>query len=174
MSEVIIDVREKDEFLAEHVEHAINVPLSAFNTMAPGVLNQVKDRRLVFMCRTGIRANQALHLAKGLGYDDVHSYRVFDGGLLEWKKQGGEVKKGMKSPFNLMQQTQMTIGLMTFVFALLAILVNPNFSYLVLFVGAGLFYAGLTGTCAVATLIGMAPWNKPKVNNAELNESTAS
>ncbi len=39
MAQVMIDVREHDEFASEHVDGAINIPLSTFSTMAPGVLS---------------------------------------------------------------------------------------------------------------------------------------
>lgn len=40
MTEVILDVRERDEFEAEHVPGSISVPLSHLDSVAPGVLDQ--------------------------------------------------------------------------------------------------------------------------------------
>ena len=70
MSEVIIDVRERDEYLQQHVQNSIKVPLSVFTAVVPGVLNQLRDREIRFMCRGGARATQAhKHTSKprGLG-----------------------------------------------------------------------------------------------------------
>ncbi len=44
MDHVTIDVRERDEFDAEHVEHSINLPLSEFARVAPGVLRQLEGK----------------------------------------------------------------------------------------------------------------------------------
>ena len=102
MSEVIIDVRERDEYELEHVEHSINVPLSSFSAVAPGVLTQLKEKQVVFMCHSGMRAKQAYELAKGLGFNDEHTYSTYDGGIMQWVKQGNPVlKKTGKKPLPL-------------------------------------------------------------------------
>ena len=160
MGEVIIDVRERDEYELEHVVNSINVPLSAFTTVVPGVLNQLKDRKIVFMCRSGMRAQQAFEQAKGLGFDDAHTYSVYPGGIMAWIEKGNPVQSAGKAPMPLMRQMQLVMGIMFMVFATLGTFVNPWFSSATILFGAGLFYAGLTGDCAVAGVLAKAPWNK--------------
>ncbi len=164
MAEVIIDVREKDEYTAEYIKDSINVPLSGFATTAPGILNQLKDRQILLMCRSGIRATQALEQAKTLGFNDIHSYRVFDGGIVEWKKQGNLVAKAVNASLPLMRQMQIIVGTLLVIFASLATLVNPWFSVATILLGGGLLMAGITGNCAVAALLVEAPWNKGNAN----------
>jgi hypothetical protein len=43
---------------------------------------------------------------------------------------------------------------------LLALLVSPWFALLSGFVGAGLVFAGASGTCALAEVLAMMPWNR--------------
>ncbi|MDH5545646.1 MAG: rhodanese-like domain-containing protein [Gammaproteobacteria bacterium] len=160
MTRVILDVRERDEYEQEHVKHSINVPLSVFTTVAPGILNQLKDKEIVLMCRSGARAAQALAQAQGLGYNDAHSYSVFPGGIVAWKEQGMEVQAAAKAPLPLMRQMQIIVGCLLVVFAALGAFVNQWFSVATIVFGGGLLMAGLTGNCAVASLLAKAPWNR--------------
>lgn len=161
MSKVIIDVRERDEYEIEHVEHSINVPLSSFTTVAPGVLTQLNDRKIIFMCRGGLRAKQAYDQAKGLGFNDAHTYSVYEGGFMKWKENGLPImKKTTKSPLPLMRQMQITMGVLFIIFSALGAFINPLFSTVTIAFGVGLFLAGLTGDCAVAAVLAKAPWNK--------------
>lgn len=165
MSEVIIDVRERDEFALEHVENSINVPLSTFSTVAPGVLNQLKDRQVTFMCRGGLRATQAHEQAKGLGFNDAHTFSVYEGGIVKWIDEGKPVmKKTGKSPLPLMRQMQILMGIMFVIFSTLGAFVDPMYSVATILFGLGLFYAGTTGDCAVAAVLAKAPWNKADPN----------
>ena len=165
MSEVIIDVREKDEFAIEHAEHAINVPLSSFAGMAPGILNQLQDRKIVFMCRSGVRGAQALTIASQLGYNDAHSYSNYTGGILQWKKEGGSTvsMKGQKAPLPLIRQVQIVIGLLVIAFGLMGALLDPTYAYAAAAMGAGVLLAGATGFCALASMMGKLPWNRGDV-----------
>ncbi len=161
MEQVIIDVREEDEFIAEHIEHSINIPLSSFANIAPGILNQLSTRDIIIMCRSGVRATQAQHMAKGLGFDDAHIFEVYDGGIIQWRKTGNPViSRKVKAPLPLMRQVQLVIGLMAISFGMLGALVDPIYSYGAAFIGAGLLVAGATGFCALANILGMLPWNR--------------
>lgn len=165
MSEVIIDVREKDEFAIEHAENAINVPLSSFSSMAPGILNQLKDRKIVFMCRSGARAAQAMTIAGQMGFNDAHTYSNFAGGIMQWKKSGGNTvsTKGKKAPLPLIRQVQIVIGLMVIAFGLMGALLDPIYAYAAAAMGVGVLLAGATGFCALASMMGKLPWNRGDV-----------
>lgn len=92
MTEVIIDVREHEEYKMQHIKDSINVPLSIFSTVVPGVLNLLKDRKIVFMCHSGIRAMQASEQVKQLGYNDEHEFSIFPGGIMQWIENGHPVQ----------------------------------------------------------------------------------
>jgi len=61
----------------------------------------------------------------------------------------------------IMRQVQVVVGFMVLLSSALAALVSPWFLLLTGFFGAGLLFAGLTGTCGMAALLGRMPWNYP-------------
>lgn len=160
----IIDVREADEFKQEHIEGSINIPLSNFAHLAPGVFNAIPEREIVLMCRGGSRAEIAQAEARSMGYADKHQFRVFPGGILAWQEQGKAVVRGKANAggLSLMRQVQVAAGSMAFLGVLLGFFVHPYFFLLSGFVGAGLTFAGLTGTCLLASILQAAPWNREK------------
>lgn len=161
MSDVIIDVRERDEYAIEHVEHSINVPLSVFPMVAPGVLKQLSDKKIMFMCHSGMRAAQAKKLAEGLGYNNEHVYDVYEGGITQWIKNGKDVIKGnSKAALPIQRQVQLVVGLLVIIFGVMGLMVDPWYSIAAAAMGAGLFLAGATGFCAMAMLVSWMPWNK--------------
>lgn len=159
MNEVILDVRERDEFEAEHVEKSINVPLSNFTAVAPGVLNQLHQRNLTVLCRSGARAKLAMAQIAQLGYSDKVSARVFDGGILEWKRAGRPTIIKRRNHLPIMRQVQLVAGLLVFTSTLLGAFVSPWLLGISAFVGAGLTVAGSTGFCGMAILLSKMPWN---------------
>jgi hypothetical protein len=60
------------------------------------------------------------------------------------------------------RQVQITAGLMILAGVVLGFLVAPGWFGLSAFVGAGLTFAGLSGTCAMARLLMLAPWNRAR------------
>jgi hypothetical protein len=58
------------------------------------------------------------------------------------------------------RQVQLTIGLGVLIGSLLAYFVNPMFFLLTGFFGAGLTFAGLSGTCGLAMVMAKMPWNQ--------------
>jgi rhodanese-related sulfurtransferase len=160
MNEVILDVRERDEFEAEHVEKSINVPLSHFSAIAPGVLNQLNQKNVAILCRGGNRAKLALEQVKQLGYADKITARVYEGGILEWKRLGNPTIVKNSNHLPIMRQVQIVAGALVFVSTLLGVFVAPGFLGVSAFVGAGLVVAGSTGFCGMAILLSKMPWNK--------------
>lgn len=160
MSEVIIDVRERDEFNAEHVEHSINVPLSHFAAVAPGILNQLTERKLSVLCRSGNRARLAVEQIKQMGFADKVSASVYEGGILKWKQQGKPTIQKRANHLPIMRQVQLVAGSTVLATTLLGAFFNPWFLAISGFIGAGLTVAGTTGFCGMAMLLAKMPWNK--------------
>lgn len=160
MSEVFLDVRERDEFEAEHIEHSINVPLSHFALVAPGVLNQLSEKKVMVLCRSGSRAKLAFDQIKQLGYSDKVTARVYEGGILEWKRQGKPTIQKRRNHLPIMRQVQLVAGSAVLVTTLLGLLFSPWFLVISAFFGAGLTFAGATGFCGMAMILAKAPWNK--------------
>jgi len=158
MSSVMIDVREKDEFDAEHVENSISLPLSSFDKQAPAILRTLRGHKVIIMCRSGKRAGLALQQAAA--FSDGAELEVFSGGILEWKNQGRATVAAKKAHFPIMRQVQLIAGSLVLAAALLTYFVNPAFVFLAGFMGAGLTFAGATGFCGMAEILARMPWNK--------------
>jgi rhodanese-related sulfurtransferase len=166
MGEIIMDVRERDEFEAEHVEHSINVPLSHFAVVAPGVLNQLRERDVLILCRSGNRARLAAEQVRQMGYSDKVTARVLEGGIVEWKRQGKPTVQRQKRHLPLMRQVQLVAGSAVLTSTLLGAFLNPWFLALAAFFGAGLIFAGATGFCGLAMLLDRMPWNRKQGESA--------
>jgi len=78
---IILDVREKEEFEAEHVPESICCPLSQFDLIAPGILKGIEDKDVLIMCRSGNRAKMALNEIKKIN-TELHRFSIFEGGII--------------------------------------------------------------------------------------------
>ncbi|MDX2147252.1 MAG: rhodanese-like domain-containing protein [Planctomycetota bacterium] len=154
---VLVDVREADEHARESVDGARLMPLSRFS--ATQVAAQLPaGKSVIFHCRGGKRsmdaASQFLPAARGANVMSVA------GGIEAWKKQGLPVRTNERaSRLSIMRQVQLVVGVLALTGSALAWFVNPAFVAIPAFLGAGLTFAGATGTCALATILGKMPWN---------------
>ena len=151
---VLIDVRESDEYVREHIPGSRLVPLSSFDAAD---FPRDHDKIAVFHCNTGNRTCTAAPQILGAGFAEVYH---LDGGLQAWKSAGLPVDFNAKAPISIMRQVQITAGSLVVLGIVLALLVSPWFMALSAFVGAGLTFSGLSGTCAMASLLGLMPWNR--------------
>lgn len=60
---VLVDVRERDEYLAGYIPGAVNAPLSAITTA-----NLPKDKPLFLYCLRGTRSKQAAAILRRTGH----------------------------------------------------------------------------------------------------------
>ena len=156
---VLIDVREPDEHARERINGAKLLPLSRFDPAAAAALVKA-GQRLVFHCRSGKRSADACRMAAGLAGTGVTMVSMA-GGIEAWKGQGLGVEVNTKvSGISVMRQVQMVIGSCVLIGSVLAWLVNPMFVGIPAFFGAGLVFAGASGICGLATVMGMMPWNR--------------
>ncbi|MFU8829039.1 MAG: rhodanese-like domain-containing protein [Phycisphaerales bacterium] len=152
---VIVDVREGFEFAEERIAGAEHHPLSEFDAQA--LQRQHGDKRLVFQCRSGRRS---LDAAERYRSGDGTVYHLA-GGIEAWKSAGQPVEKPAGAPkIGVMRQVQMTAGSLVLIGVLLGAFVNEWFLILSGFVGAGLVFAGASGWCGMAMLLGKMPWNR--------------
>jgi rhodanese-related sulfurtransferase len=149
---VLVDVREPDEHLREHISGSVLAPLSSFE---PG---EVADAgRVVLYCRSGPRSMEAAGRLAASGRDGVYTLA---GGITGWKAAGLPVVERNDVPISIMRQVQIVAGGTVFVGAILGALVSPWLLILPAFFGAGLLFAGLSGTCGMAAMLRFMPWNK--------------
>jgi len=151
---VLIDIRDSDEYVREHIPGSRLVPLSSFDEAD---FPQDHDKIAVFHCNTGNRTCQSAPQILGTGFKDVYH---LDGGLKAWKAAGLPVDLNLDAPISIMRQVQITAGSMVVLGILLAMLVSPWFMALSAFVGAGLVFSGASGTCAMAAILALMPWNR--------------
>jgi rhodanese-related sulfurtransferase len=151
---VLVDIRESDEFAREHVPGAQHVPLSGFN---PADFPGDRDKVAIFHCASGARTAEAAPRILGTTFAEVYQ---LDQGLAGWKKAGLQTVVNRSMPISIQRQVQITAGMMVLVGVILGFTVSPWFFALSGFVGAGLTFAGVSGTCAMATILGFMPWNR--------------
>ncbi|NJN83034.1 MAG: DUF2892 domain-containing protein [Caldilineaceae bacterium] len=154
---LLVDIRNPDEYAREHIANAKSVPVAAL----PAKIDTPHgSRQIIFHCRSGARtaSNSAL-LADAAACEAY----VLEGGLDAWKKAGLPVVCDRKQPMELMRQMQLAAGSMVLTGVVLGATVTPWFYLLSGFVGAGLMFAGATGTCGLAMLLQRMPWNRQAV-----------
>ena len=151
---VLIDIRDRDEFAREHIPGA---RLVAASELGQADFSAVRAKIAVFHCNSGARTRMAETQILATGLTDIYQLA---GGLQGWKADGLPVALNRKAPISIMRQVQITAGSLVVLGILLALLVSPWFMALSGFVGAGLMFAGISGTCAMATLLGHMPWNQ--------------
>lgn len=151
---VLIDVREPDEYIREHVPEAHLVPLSGFNAED---FPKEHDKIAVFHCKSGGRTEASAPRILQTGFREVYQ---LEGGIEAWRKAGLPLNENVSAPISIMRQVQITAGLLILAGVVLAMTVNPWFIALSALVGAGLTQAGITGTCGMAMILKHMPWNR--------------
>lgn len=154
--DIILDVREPDEFAKEHVPGSINVPLSKLDQVA-SYRHIVGDRDLLLLCGTGKRAK----IAKDQ-LDSSLCCKVIEGGIEKWKADGKPVLTHSKTRISLFRQVQIVVGTLVAIFSVLAYVSSPNYSIVTGLIGTALAMAGLFGFCLLATVLSKMPWNRIK------------
>lgn len=151
----LVDIREPDEHARSRIPGACNLPLSRLD--GAGLAVQA-GKPVLFYCRSGPRtASNAARLAAKAAPSEAY---VIEGGLEAWRRAGQPVAEDRRQPLELMRQVQIAAGSLVLFGVLLGATVSPWLYGLAGFVGAGLVFAGVTGTCGLARLLRWMPWNR--------------
>jgi glyoxylase-like metal-dependent hydrolase (beta-lactamase superfamily II)/rhodanese-related sulfurtransferase len=148
---LLLDVRSPIEFESERIEGARNVPLDALEIRVDEI---PESAEVVVVCRTGVRATIAAESLARAG----RRARVLDGGVQGWRRAHLPLREGRKR-LPVDRQVQLIAGVMVLTGVGLGLVVSPWFLALAAFFGAGLTFAGATGTCGLALLLTKLPWN---------------
>src|SRR4029453_13952565 len=92
--------------------------------------------------------------------------RVLEGGMQAWRRARLPMREGRRR-LAVDRQVQLIAGSMILTGVALGTLVNPWFLTIAAFFGAGLPFAGATGTCGLALALFKLPWNRPLALPAE-------
>lgn len=83
---VLLDVRSPQEFSAEAIKGAVNIPL---NKLSKRLKELPKDQPVVCVSRDGIRGHEAAVLLQQAGFTATNLL----GGMIAWRKNGNETKR---------------------------------------------------------------------------------
>jgi rhodanese-related sulfurtransferase/rubrerythrin len=75
---LLLDVRQPEEYKAEHIPGAVLIPLGELEARQ-GELD--RSKKIIAYCRSGHRSMAAAIALCGLGFKDIHH---LDGGILDW------------------------------------------------------------------------------------------
>jgi rhodanese-related sulfurtransferase len=154
----LIDVRTPVEFAEVHAEGATLVPLDRLDPAAVVAARAgLAEDPIYVICRSGARAAKACEAFRAAGFPNVFNV---EGGTEAWRRAGLPVVRGERTVISLERQVRIAAGLLVVTGVLLGWLVHPLFYALSAFVGAGLFFAGVTDTCGMGMLLARMPWNQ--------------
>lgn len=152
---ILVDVREPGEYAAMHIAGSKMIPVGIINH---DNLPELRDKKLLIHCQMGRRGEAAceklLHSTPNLNVYNL------EGGITAWEKAGFEVEKSEGTFLSIARQVQITIGSGVLIGLTLGYLIHPGFLFLSAFFGAGLLFAGISGSCGLAILMAKMPWNQ--------------
>ncbi|MER7010401.1 rhodanese-like domain-containing protein [Saccharopolyspora sp. NPDC000359] len=156
----LIDVRSPGEFAAAHIPGSHNVPLDLLRANSSGLSADHTDP-VVLVCGSGARAEQARNLLATAGFAQL---AVLRGGIAAWEQQGAPVTRGA-GKWAMERQVRLAAGSLVLT-GVLGSLVAPKLKWLAGFIGAGLTYSALSGTCGMARLLSLLPYNRTPEQDA--------
>lgn len=150
----LIDVREPDEHRAERIADAALHPSGSLD---PGAIRP-EGKILIVHCRSGRRGVDAVQRLRAAGHAETFN---LEGGIEAWRAAGFPTLRTVgASRLPIMRQVQIVVGTCVAIFTVLGAFVNPWFLVVPAFMGCGLLFAGATGTCGMAAMLGVMPWNR--------------
>jgi len=151
----VIDVRTPAEFESVHARGARLLPLHDLDPR--DFSDRGADGPIYILCKSGVRATQAAEKLLEAGVDRAV---VVEGGTDAWVAAGLPVERSGRNVIPLDRQMRTFAGLMIFAGSLLALLINPAFVWIPLFMGGGLMFSGISGLCPMSNVIARMPWNR--------------
>lgn len=129
----LIDVRDADEYLREHIPHAQLAPLSR---LEQGDLPaNLRAEQIIFHCQSGKRTSS--NAAKLQAIAAPAQVSLLEGGIDGWKAAGLPVTEDKSQPLPLMRQVQIAAGGLALLGLLWAIRSTAAFSSLAVLSGPG-------------------------------------
>ena len=156
-SAILVDIREPMEHAREAIPGAFLRPVSTFDQRSLAGIGGKNRPAIIFHCQSGKRTADNADRLRTCGVPEAY---LLEGGLSGWKAAGYPTNIDRTKPIELQRQVQIGAGLLILTGMVLAWLVSPLFLGLSAFVGAGLVFAGVSGWCGMAKILGLMPWNR--------------
>lgn len=153
----LLDVRSPAEHSGVHIPRTQLIPLDELDPVSFCNQRGTDGSPVYVICQSGGRAARAIQKLEAAG---VKGCVLLEGGTQAWIDAGLPVNRGKSRVLPLMRQVQITIGAISASGSLLALLLDPRFALVPLFMGCGLLIDGATGFCGLAVLMAKMPWNK--------------
>lgn len=158
----VLDVRTPAEFETSHIPCSYNIPLDILRTRRGDVASRLNGD-VVLVCRSGQRSTEAQQVLASAGSD---STRVLRDGILAWEKNGYTVDRGTER-WDLERQVRLVAGSIV-LSSVVGSVAAPKIKWLAAAIGAGLTYAAVSNTCAMANALAKLPYNR----SADLDADT--
>ncbi|GAA1348527.1 rhodanese-like domain-containing protein [Arthrobacter roseus] len=152
---IILDVRSGAEFESMHIRSAYNVPLPLLSEHADELTERL-GQRVVLVCQSGVRAEQARTLLRRAGIETAH---VLTGGVPAFAAAGGDVVRGAQR-WDLERQVRLVAGTLVVTGLTGGKFLSPKFRLLAGAIGTGLTFSAATNTCAMGKALAAMPWNR--------------
>jgi rhodanese-related sulfurtransferase len=149
----IIDVRTPGEYETAHIQGSYNVPLDQLPEHAAELA--ALDHPVVLVCQSGARATKAMDQLARAGKGNM---RLLTGGIGAWQAAGCDVVR-QSERWSLERQVRLVAGSIVLLSIIVSIWV-PAARFVAGFVGAGLTFAAVTNTCAMAMVLTKLPYNR--------------
>jgi rhodanese-related sulfurtransferase len=152
----LLDVRTSPEYASAHIPRARLIPLNELN-VEMYLRQHMPGTPIYVVCQAGARAAKAIEQFEHAGCGDAI---LVEGGTQAWIDAGLPVHRGSGSVLPIMRQVQIVVGSLSSAGAILVLTVDRWFAVVPLFLGFGLLFAGVSGTCGMALLLARMPWNQ--------------
>jgi rhodanese-related sulfurtransferase len=153
-SVTVLDVRGPAEFETVHIAGSHNVPLDLLGEHAAEVAARVDDR-VVLVCQSGVRAEEARRRLAASGMTELH---VLRGGIGSYEQAGGAVVRG-RARWSIERQVRLVAGSLVLGGTLAGLRSRPLLTVSG-GVGLGLIISALTNTCTMGRLLAALPYNR--------------
>ena len=156
---ILIDVREPDEFAAQHIPYALSLPLGLLEERFSS-LDIPSDKKLIFQCLKGARGEKACLRVSDKNLSS-HTIMNMEGGISGWTEAGLPlIAQAKQAGISIFRQVQIIAGGLIAFFIFLGLMGLTIFLVIAGLMAIALFTAGLTGWCGLAMLLQKMPWNK--------------
>jgi len=153
---ILVDIRDRTDYLREHIPQAISLPLTEITTGK--TVEGSGQQPVIFHCQAGMRTtNSADELMRTVTSGNVF---LMSGGINAWKGAALPTVEDKKQPLPIIRQVHITAGSLILLGVIAGYAVDSRLFLLSGFIGAGLIFSGVSGFCGMASLLQKMPWNR--------------